>query len=194
MLLLHGPGMSSTTWYHNINHLSEYFTLYVLDLPLFGEASLLHSPHHCLNNCTETVYHLMSILDIDRAHLVGDSWGGLVAALLSLRHPEKIHRLVLINAVGLQEAICSGREYGDLHELRKLELQALLQRPVLIITSELNPLVHWDAVNLIAVRNPLAKCVVIPNAGLLAHEGSPELVNHHIVSFCVEAPVNALCG
>lgn len=194
MLLIHGPGMSSTTWRYNISHLSKYFSLYVLDLPLFGETSLFDSFHYSLDNCTETIYHLMPGLDIDRAHLVGISLGGHVAALLSLRYAEKVHRLILINAVGLQEATGSVQEYGNLHELRTLECQALLRRPVLIITGDVNPLVDLHAVSSIAARNPLAKCVIVPHAGPLAHEESPEVVNHHIVSFCVATPVNVLCG
>lgn len=192
MLLLHGSGMSSTTWRHNIGSLSEYFSLYAPNLPYPGETPVSHSSRHTADNCTEALYHLMSALDIDRAHVVGDSFGGIVAALLSHRYPEKVHRLVLINTVGLREARYSAQ--GDLQELRELEGQTLLQRPVLIITGELNPLIRRETVCSITARNPLAKCVVIPDAGALPHEETPEAVNHHIISFCVETPVNALCG
>lgn len=194
MLLLHGSGMSSVTWRHNIHFLSKYFSLYVLDLPFSGKKPPFHFSHHTLDNCAETVFHLMLALNIDRAHLVGISLGGVVAALFSLRYPEKVHRLVLINAAGLRGEGCLVQAYGGLHELLELGRQVLSRRSVLIITGGSSPLIHLDAVCSIAARNPLVKCVIIPDAGALPHEERPEAVNHHIVLFCVGTPVSALCG
>jgi pimeloyl-ACP methyl ester carboxylesterase len=194
MLLLHGVGMSSAIWRHNIDSLSKYFSLYVLDLPFFGNDPLSHSSRLTLDRCAETVFHLMAALSIGRAHFVGVSLGGVVAALFSLRYPEKVHRLVLINTVGLREERGFVQAYDGLHESFELERQILCRRSVLIISGGLSPLIRLSAVQSIAARNALAKCVIIPDAGMLPNEERPEAVNQHIVLFCVKAPVGALCG
>jgi pimeloyl-ACP methyl ester carboxylesterase len=194
MLLLHGPGTSSATWRHNIHFLSKYFSLYVLDLPFFRNNQLLHSSRLTLDHCAETVFCLMAALNIDRAHLVGISLGGVIAALFSSRYPEKVHRLVLINAVGLREEGCLVQAFGGLHESLELERQILCRRSVLMISGELSRLIQLDAVHSVADRNALAKCVIIRDAGALPHKEKPEAVNQHIVSFCVEILASTLCG
>jgi pimeloyl-ACP methyl ester carboxylesterase len=149
MLLLHGAGMSSAIWRHNIDSLSKYFSLYVLDLPFFGNNPRSHSSRLTLDRCAETVFHLMVALNIDRAHLVGVSLGGVVAALFSLRYPDKVHPLVLINAVGLREEGSPVQACGSLCESLELEQQILCRRSVLIISGGLSPLIHLSAVRLI---------------------------------------------
>ncbi|MEK6570591.1 MAG: alpha/beta hydrolase, partial [Bacteroidota bacterium] len=222
MLLLHGSGMSSSTWRHNIEPLSEYFSVYALDFPGFDDPAQHFLPDHILEESAERVYGVISALAIDRAHLVGNSIGGSIAALVTLQRPEKVHRLVLIGAVGLREAPYfeaknTGHQTNSLAEmialsgqspevplkaarlfdpqmLQELEKQSLVGRPVLIITGENDPFIHREAVCYIAARNPVAKCVIIPEAGHLPHEEQPEVVNRQIISYCIEVPVSTFCG
>lgn len=189
MLLLHGPGLSSAAWRHNIGTLSKYFSLYVPDLPGFGNSSTPQSFAHSLDQYAEIVYGFMSALSIDRAHLVGLSLGGAIADLVALRHPEKVHRLVLISALGLRWATNL-----DSQELQELERQRLTKRPVLIITGESDPSIRCDTVRYIVARNPLVRWVIIPDGRHLLQEESAEAVNRHIISYCIETPVNAFCG
>jgi pimeloyl-ACP methyl ester carboxylesterase len=52
----------------------------------------------------DVVFHYLEVLDalkLTRFDLVGACVGGWIAAELAVRHPEKIHRLVLIGAAGL---------------------------------------------------------------------------------------------
>jgi abhydrolase domain-containing protein 6 len=191
MLLLHGPEESSSIWRHNIAPLSMYFSLYVLDLPLVGESDSLLCSNQTLERSAEALYQFMCAMDITRAHLVGSSLGGAVATLFCHRYPGKIHRLVLINAVGLPWPGHSMGEYSNLYEWG---YQVLLQRPVLIISGESTPLSQREAARSIAAQNPLAKCVIVPMASAYSQKEDPETLNQHIISFCVETPVDVLCG
>ena len=222
MLLLHGLGMSSTTWCHNIEALSKYFSIYALDLPGFGNSFAPYLSEYSLERYAETVYGVISALEIDRAHLVGSSFGGAIAALVSLRHPEKVNRLIVIGAVGFRATTFFGAsingpkktssredmaDFGFSDEvaskiiknispemLQDLEKQTLLKRSVMVITGESDPLTQREAVCSIIARNPLAKCVIIPDAGHLPHEERPEAVNRHIISYCSGIQVNTFCG
>ncbi len=55
--------------------------------------------------------HALGVLDalgIERAHVVGNSFGGSLAMSLAIRHPERVERLVLMGSVGVPFAITPG--------------------------------------------------------------------------------------
>ena len=51
---------------------------------------------YTLHDMVADTLGLLDALDIERAHLVGASMGGMIAQLLSARHPERVHSLVSI--------------------------------------------------------------------------------------------------
>jgi pimeloyl-ACP methyl ester carboxylesterase len=222
MVLLHGLGASIAVWEQNIDPLAQFFTVYALDLPGFGSSSLPPRFDYSLESYAETVYKTLRILKIDRAHLVGSSFGGAVAAFFSLRYPEKVHRLVVIGAVGYR-AIASlngqapekeadrNRGANDFHEtpveavsktllaldekaLEDLEKKTLLGRAVMIITGESDPYIRREAICAIVARNPHAKCLIVPDANHLPHQEFPEFVNRNIVAYCTQADARGFCG
>ena len=44
---------------------------------------------------------LLDALDIEAAHIVGNSFGGGLALALAIRHPARVRRLVLMGSVGV---------------------------------------------------------------------------------------------
>lgn len=62
----------------------------------------------------DVVFHtleVMDALDLERVDVVGHSMGGWIAAELAARHPEKVARLVLIDAMGV---FVAGQPTADL--------------------------------------------------------------------------------
>ncbi|MGE5540541.1 MAG: alpha/beta fold hydrolase [Gemmatimonas sp.] len=62
----------------------------------------------------DVVFHYLEVLDaldLKRVDVVGHSLGGWIAAELAARHPEKVARLVLIDAMGL---FVPGQPTGDI--------------------------------------------------------------------------------
>ena len=222
MILLHGLGASLATWQHNIDALAKFFSLYAFDLLGFGNSTPPPDFDYGLGRYAETLYKAVCALKIDRAHLVGSSFGGAVAALFSLRYPEKVHRLIVIGAVGFRaiaslnentsdprpdgspggngshelssETVLNVLQSIDEKALEDLEKKTLLGRAVMIITGEHDPLIHREAVCSIIARNPLAKCLIIPDAHHLPHEDCPGLVNRNIISYCTQADSRSFCG
>ena len=105
VVLLHGFGGDLNNWLFNLGPLSAERAVYALDLP--GHGGSVKQP-------ADLVGALREFLDsqsISRAHLVGHSMGGLVAAELALAEPDRILSLTLIAPAGLAEEI--NRDYVD---------------------------------------------------------------------------------
>jgi pimeloyl-ACP methyl ester carboxylesterase/DNA-binding CsgD family transcriptional regulator len=70
------------------------------------------------------VAQLMAVLDaagIDRAHLIGYSYGGPPAAVFAARYPERVGRLVFYSAFARGTAISTAEQYEALKHLIRLD-------------------------------------------------------------------------
>lgn len=100
VLLVHGFGASADGWYFNTKPLSQRFRVYAMDLPGFGRSSKVSRPGF-LPFLTEWLVRLLDLNGHAGAHLVGSSMGGAIALQFALSHPERLHRLTLVDPVGL---------------------------------------------------------------------------------------------
>ena len=100
LILLHGIAGSSTTWVPLLGALPERCTVIAPDLLGHGESD---KPRHdySLGAHANGVRDLMIALDIERATIVGHSFGGGVALQFAYQHPERCERLVLVASGGL---------------------------------------------------------------------------------------------
>ena len=100
LLLLHGIAGSSRTWRDVIPLLVDRFTVITPDFMGHG---LSEKPvgDYSLGAFASGIRDLLEVLDIDRATVVGQSFGGGVAMQLAYQHPELCERLVLVDSGGL---------------------------------------------------------------------------------------------
>ena len=100
LLLLHGIAGSSRTWRDVIPLLVDRFTVIAPDFMGHG---LSEKPvgDYSLGAFASGIRDLLEVLDIDRATVVGQSFGGGVAMQLAYQHPELCERLVLVDSGGL---------------------------------------------------------------------------------------------
>jgi len=52
---------------------------------------------YCQSNLIDDIVGLIKTLDYEKVNLVGHDWGGVIAWQLAIRHPERLHRLGIIN-------------------------------------------------------------------------------------------------
>ena len=52
---------------------------------------------YCVDTLVEDVIGLIRALEYEKVNLVGHDWGGAIAWMLAIKHPEKLHRLGIIN-------------------------------------------------------------------------------------------------
>jgi 4,5:9,10-diseco-3-hydroxy-5,9,17-trioxoandrosta-1(10),2-diene-4-oate hydrolase len=110
LIALHGSGPGASGWSNFKGNLptfaSEYRTLLV-DQPGFGGSD---KPKIHESTYTFVVRHLIGLMDaleIERAHFLGNSFGGGITVRLALDHPERAGKLVLMGPGGLAHLLFS---------------------------------------------------------------------------------------
>lgn len=113
LVFLHGLAGNVTHWVHLAPRFAERRRVIAADLPGCGESSF---PPGRLSVAAyaDHVATLLERIGVGRASFVGHSLGGMVAAEIGLRHPERVDRLVLVNPAGMQSVPPALRVAGHL--------------------------------------------------------------------------------
>jgi pimeloyl-ACP methyl ester carboxylesterase len=106
VVLLHGLGADALYWTRTMLSLRhEGRTVLALDAPGSGRSGTPPSPGgFSLPARVAAVEALATALRLDRFDLVGHSLGGATAGLFAIAHPERVGRLVLVDAAGFTRA------------------------------------------------------------------------------------------
>ena len=125
VLLIHGFGGDLNTLMFNQPALAQGWRTLALDLPGHG-GSAKEIGSGDPESLADAVDALLRALGIERAHLVGHSLGGAVAALVALRRPQQAASLSLIASAGLGPEINSGFIDGFIRAARRREMTEVL--------------------------------------------------------------------
>jgi pimeloyl-ACP methyl ester carboxylesterase len=96
VVLVHGLGATKASFFDTAAALSRGYRVHAIDLPGFGSSSKPLTAPYNASWFAEHVLGMMDALEIDAAHLVGNSLGGRVAIEVGLRAPERVHGLALL--------------------------------------------------------------------------------------------------
>ena len=110
VVLIHGsgPGVSAyANWRLTIPALSAHFRVIAPDIVGFGYTERDPSRYH-LDKWTAHVIGVMDAFGVERAHVVGNSFGGSLALSMAIHHRDRVDRLALMGAVGVPFAITPG--------------------------------------------------------------------------------------
>jgi pimeloyl-ACP methyl ester carboxylesterase len=100
ILLLHGAPSSLHTWDGWAAHLRKEHRVIRVDLPGFGLTGPNPAHRYDIGFYTGFVADLMRALKVQRVVLVGNSFGGYVAWKTAVDYPDRVSKLVLIDAAG----------------------------------------------------------------------------------------------
>lgn len=103
IVLLHGFTLNKNNWPQFVHFLPAEFRVIAPDLPAHGESSYLPRAEYSLPTQADRMMALLETLNIQSAHLVGNSMGGAIALNMASRFPEKVRTLTLMNAAGVDD-------------------------------------------------------------------------------------------
>lgn len=105
MILIHGFISATLVWNEVFLPLAESgFRVIAVDLPGYGYSDKPADGRYTIAAQAHAVLSLMDRLGIEKATIVGASYGAAVAATIALDYPESVDRLVLIGAVSNDDA------------------------------------------------------------------------------------------
>ena len=105
LLLIHGYTASTYVWHTVAPLLAENdFHVVALDLIGFGYSSKPSWFDYSIVSQARVVERFMNRIGVGAAIVVGSSYGGAVASTLTLDYPERVEKLVLVDAVINDEA------------------------------------------------------------------------------------------
>lgn len=106
IIMLHGGGPGAGGWTNfkdNITPLVESgYRVILPDFPGFNKsAPLVTTDISIRDRNANAILDLMNALDIEKAHLLGNSMGGAAAVTIALENPDRVNRLVIFGSDGL---------------------------------------------------------------------------------------------
>jgi 2-hydroxymuconate-semialdehyde hydrolase len=111
VLLIHGsgPGVSAwANWRLAMPELAKTRRVIAPDMAGFGFTERPGGMRYTMDAWVQQALDLLDALDVERADVVGNSFGGALALALAIRAPRRVRRLVLMGSVGVPFAITDG--------------------------------------------------------------------------------------
>lgn len=103
LVLLHGFAANKDNWNLYARGFDEY-RIVCPDLPGFGDNERSMDLSYDTATQADRVRDFLQALGIDRAHVAGNSMGGMIALQVALRHPELPLSLALLDSAGTSSA------------------------------------------------------------------------------------------
>jgi len=111
VVFLHGSGPGVTAW-ANWNKLfpllKDKFRIVAPDMAGFGFTERVPGAVYNMNNWVQQTIDLFDALGLEKANLVGNSFGGALALSMAIKYPERINKLVLMGAMGVSFPLTYG--------------------------------------------------------------------------------------
>jgi pimeloyl-ACP methyl ester carboxylesterase len=96
VLLIHGLGATKASFLSTVAALAPEYRTIAVDLPGFGDSDKPLRGAYDAPYFARSMVALLDALEIERAHVVGNSMGGRVAIELGLSFPDRVGRLALL--------------------------------------------------------------------------------------------------
>lgn len=140
--------LDHTLWQAQVAHFAPRFTTIAIDPPGHGASSPLNRTF-TFDDCALCIAQVLDALGVDRAHIVGNSWGAMVGATFAARYPDRVFSAVLMNGTA-----------SPAPRRQRLEFAALLAIARLLR----------------GIRPPLTRSVVAAFLGPTSRRTRPEVV------------------
>ena len=119
-LILHGWGSFSDRWVAVAEQISKKgLKVIVPDLPGFGKSDTLITAWN-MNNYVNWVEAFIKELNINEFYLMGHSFGGALAAKISINHPQEVKKLFLVASASVRKRTIKKAAFKNISRIGKL--------------------------------------------------------------------------
>src|SRR5260370_38118700 len=94
LVLLHGGYMDRRIWDDQFAAFAQNYQVIRYDIRGFGKSALPQVPYADWQD----LFNLLTFLDVEKAHLLGLSLGGVIALDFTLMYPEMVDALILVGS------------------------------------------------------------------------------------------------
>jgi pimeloyl-ACP methyl ester carboxylesterase len=101
IVLVHGTASSLHTWNDWTTVLTKTNRVIRMDLPAFGITGPNANAEYSIKSYTDFLEKLLTQLHVHKFHLAGNSLGGNIAWNYAAENPDKVEKLILVDASGL---------------------------------------------------------------------------------------------
>ncbi|WP_250160846.1 alpha/beta fold hydrolase [Mycobacterium senriense] len=108
--------MTGDLWAGQAAHFGDTHRLVLIDPPGHGGSAPLRAMFS-FTDCARCVVDLLDGLDIERAHFVGNSWGGMIGGTFAALYPDRLDRAVLMNCTASKAGVAQKMQYAALARL-----------------------------------------------------------------------------
>ncbi|MET7277340.1 alpha/beta hydrolase [Kribbella sp. NPDC005582] len=150
--------MDGTLWAAQLAHFADRYQVVLVDPPGHGGSSDLAGPFS-FEQCAEVILAIIDELGVEKVHVIGNSWGGMIGGTFAALHPDRIGVAVLMNATASPSSARQRLEYGALTATARLlgGIRGPLVGPV--VDAFLGPTAKREKPEVVATVKQLAQRV-----------------------------------
>ena len=105
--------MTGDMWAAQADHFGDRCLVILVDPPGHGQSQKLTATFD-FADCARCIVDILDGLGVERAHFVGNSWGGMIGGTFAATYPNRIGSAVLLNCTASPAGIRQKIEYGFL--------------------------------------------------------------------------------
>lgn len=95
LVLIPGFASGAWSWSWQVDELSESFRVITFDPRGVSRSKMIEGVSVSIESIADDIAEMLDELSVEKAHVLGISFGGFVAQEFALRHPQRLNRLVL---------------------------------------------------------------------------------------------------
>jgi 3-oxoadipate enol-lactonase len=111
--------MTGDMWAAQADHFGDRCRVILVDPPGHGHSQKLSATFD-FADCAGCIVDVLDALGEQRAHFVGNSWGGMIGGTFAATYPNRVGRAVLMNCTASPAGTRQKLEYGSLLRMAKL--------------------------------------------------------------------------
>ena len=185
--------MDGTLWAGQASYFVDRFQLIVVDPPGHGESEPLRR-EFTFAECAQVIAQSIDALGIDKVHVIGNSWGGMIGGTFAATYPDRVGVSVLMNATASPAGRRQKVEFGALTVAARLfkGIRGPLVGPV--IDAFLGPTAKTTKPAVVAAVNDSVRRVAISSGRRAVTSVVPRRPDQRELFGTIKTPVLVVAG